>query len=67
MNQLLTLTDAGLLVNREASGLRKAILAGDLKAEKFGKTWVVRESDLRKWDKENPKSTAGRKKTTRSK
>jgi len=58
--RLLTLTDAGEMLDREASGLRRAVLSGDLPATKYGKTWLVKESDLLKWHQANPRSNAGR-------
>lgn len=58
--RLLTLTEAGLLVDREASGLRKAVIAGDLPATKYGKTWLVTESAVLAWNQSSPRANAGR-------
>jgi excisionase family DNA binding protein len=58
--RLLTLTEAGSLLEREPSGLRKAIIAGELSATKYGKTWLVTESAVLAWNQSNPRSNAGR-------
>ena len=47
--RLLTLAEAAKLVNRQAASLRQAVLRGSLPAQKLGRDWFVKESDLKKY------------------
>lgn len=50
--QLLTLAQAAKLVDRNAASLRQAILRGSLPAQKLGRDWFVKESDLKRYIKQ---------------
>jgi excisionase family DNA binding protein len=46
--ELLTVTEASAKKKVNPSRIRALILEGKLEAEKFGKTWLIKEADLEK-------------------
>lgn len=48
MSPLLTVTKYAQLVGLDPSVIRKRILAGKLKAVKYGKTWLIEKKNLPK-------------------
>lgn len=55
----ITVKEAAKKANTDPAYIRQMILAGKIKASKFGMMWVVDPDSLDKWHAERPKSRGG--------
>lgn len=49
MTKLLTVSEAALVGGLSSRAIRKAITRGALKAQQFGKTYVIEPCELQRW------------------
>lgn len=61
MTNLLTVTQAALKSGLSDRAIRKAITRGDLRAQQYGKTYVIEAAELERWLNDPAAHKTGRK------